>query len=201
MNIRRLILILSLVLGTLVTAPLALASMGFAPVLEGRWQQQCTNGNLRIEVFQQQRVSLNEIFFSDKDCRQPSVVFINDGTFVLPGPGLMDFKFTSVRLRLLTPAAVANFNARKVCGLSDWQVTVEKEISGRSCEIFMIGFPQRIPTAGDMRYGIYQLYNDRLYLGKLSKEHNANTPAARPIEMDPRFYIKVPHRSGNQFKP
>lgn len=162
--------------------------------LDGLWQQPCTNGNMRTEFFQQQSVSLNEIFFSDKDCRQASVVFINDGTFVLPAAGWMDFKFTSVRLRLVSQAAVTNFNDRKVCGFADWQLGTEKEISGRSCEIFVIGLPQRIPTAGDMRYGIYKIDQDHLYLGKLSKEHNASTPAARPIDFDPRSYVKVPHR-------
>jgi hypothetical protein len=162
--------------------------------LQGLWAQPCANGVLKTEFFSGQRVLLNEMFFADKECRRPIVVFINEGTYQLPAPGWIDFKFTSVRLRLLTEGAVNDFNSRKVCGFGDWKNSEEKEISGRPCEIFVIGSPQRIPTVGDMRYGIYRLdlSLNRLSFGKLSKDKNASTPEKRPHDLDPQYYLKVP---------
>lgn len=163
--------------------------------LQGLWAQPCTNGTLRTERFSGSMVILNENFFSDRDCRKPAAVFINEGIFVLPQPGFIDFQFTSVRLRLLTEVAINDFNKRRVCGLDSWKLGEEKDVTGRSCEMFVIGFPQRIPTAGEMRYGIYRLDKNlgQLAFGKLSKERNATTPDKRPEEFDPRYYQKVPH--------
>ena len=162
--------------------------------LQGLWAQPCTNGSVRTETFDNKNVSLKEMFFTDKDCRVPAVVFRNDGTYELPRIGHMDFKFTTIQLRLLTEVAVQDFNRRKVCDFENWKLGEEKDITGRSCEMFLIGFPQRIPTAGEMRYGIYHINQDltELALGKLSKEKNATTPDKRPEELDSRIYRKVP---------
>jgi hypothetical protein len=161
--------------------------------LQGRWYQACTTGAVRTEDFQGSRVTLSEIFFLDRDCVRPSVVFLNHGTFVLPGQDAMDFQFSSVGVRLMHEVAVTDYNRRAVCGLKDWVLGVEKEISGRSCEIFAIGFPQKIPTVGEMRFGLYHLDGDRLSFGKLGRDKNATTPEKRPAELDPRFYTKIPH--------
>lgn len=180
---------------TLAPAPTSASStaQSDAGFMQGLWAQPCQQGHLRTEAFNGPLVTLNEMFFADKECRNPIVVFTNDGAFRLPSAGLIDFRFTSVRIRLLTLAAVNDFNNRKVCGYSDWQQLMEKEISGRLCEIFFVGSPQKIPAVGDMRYGIYQIDRSqgRLAFGKLSKERNATTPDKRPLEMDPRPYLKV----------
>jgi hypothetical protein len=167
--------------------------------LQGRWAQPCANGSLRTEFFEGSHVTLNEMYFSDKDCRQPSAVFSNRGLFQLPQSGHIDFQFEAVTLRLLTEVAVNDFNKRMVCGIDSWQVGQEKDVTGRSCEIFVIGLPHRIPTAGEMRYGIYHLDQAlaRLAFGKLSKEKNATTPDKRPEVLDPRYYQKIPRLRPN----
>jgi hypothetical protein len=160
-------------------------------LLQGRWLQACQAGGVRTEFFVNNTVELNEMFFSDKDCRVPSAVFINEGTFVLPAQGQMDFQFTSLRVHVMNDAIINDFNRRQVCGFDDWEKSVDKEISGRSCEMFVIGSPQKIPTVGEMRYGIYRLDGDRLSFGKLSREQNATAPEKRPTEYDPRFYTRI----------
>lgn len=160
-------------------------------LLQGKWQQDCAQKALRSEIFLGSVVRLEEAFFTDENCQTPLLTFINEGNFVLPVPGQMDFQFTSVRIVLWDDAVVRNYLRRQVCGISDWQKGVEKEISGRSCEIFTIGLPHRVPTAGDMRYGIYHLEDDRLMFGKLTRDQNAMSPEKRPTQLDPRFYRKV----------
>jgi hypothetical protein len=162
--------------------------------LQGRWFQACSHGALKTEFFQGDKVTLTEMFFLKEDCSQPSVIFVNQGTYILSNGNLIDFQFTSIRLRLMNEIAVNDFNRRRVCDLANWTLGLEKEISGRSCEIIMVGLPQKIPTVGEMRYGIYRLQDPiHLSFGKLSRQKNATTPEKRPTDYDPRFYTKVPH--------
>lgn len=165
---------------------------GDRELLQGVWRQDCTNRASRAENFQADKVVLTESFFNDDKCASDFLHFINEGTFMLPASGQMDFQFTSVRLKITDESLVKNLNSRSVCGFQDWKLNEEKEISGRLCEIFIIGSPQKIPTVGDMRYGIYRLDNDRLYFGKLTRDENAMTPEKRPTNYDPRFYTRVP---------
>lgn len=161
--------------------------------LIGRWFQPCSKGAVKSEYFRRFEVALTEMYFLDKNCRQPSLILINEGSYWLPVGNHIDFQFASIRARLMSAIAINDFNRRKVCGFDDWQLGSEKEISGRSCEIFYVGIPQRLPTVGEMRYGIYQLREDRLSFGKLSRDKDATTPDKRPTEFNSRFYTRAPH--------
>jgi hypothetical protein len=161
---------------------------GDQDLFQGLWRQECASRNIRTEDFQGAQVSLSESFYSDDLCLGGSLSFISRGTYTLPRAGQMDFEFTGMGLVLRDSRFVEDFNQRQVCGFSDWQLEVEKEISGRTCEIF--GSPQRIPAVGDKRYGIYQLKADQLLFGKLSREQNAMSPEKRPTNFDPRPYIR-----------
>jgi hypothetical protein len=161
-------------------------------LLQGRWFQACQAGGMRTEEFQDALVTLTEMFFLDAGCTRPSVIFISEGSFVLPTKDQMDFQFTSVRIRLMSEIAVNDFNHRRVCDFEDWTYGVEKEISGRSCAVFVAGLPHRVPAVGEMRFGLYRLEGNHLSFGKLSREKNATTPEKRPTEYDSRFYTKIP---------
>lgn len=160
--------------------------------LAGRWFKNCEGGSVKIEDFTPSEVTLNEIFFLDSKCTRPSLVFVSEGPYIIPAKGIIDFQFSSVRIRLMSEIAVNDFNTRKVCGFSDWKWSEDKEISGRPCEIFFVGLPQRVPAAGEMRYGIYLLEGNRLSLGKMTREQNATSPEKRPTELQPRAYTKMP---------
>lgn len=160
--------------------------------LQGEWYQPCRNQVLRMEDFKGNEVTLTENFFGDTTCKTPLLVFLNEGTYTLPQAGWMNFRFTAVLIRLTDARLVADFNQRKMCGITDWQLNKERTISGQLCEIFYAG--QRAPAAGDMRYGIYRLDNDRLTFGKLSRANNATTPEKRPTDWETQPYLKVPQR-------
>lgn len=166
---------------------------GDQDLLQGVWQQACANRAVRTEDFEGSKVTLTESFYGDDNCQTNLMDFMNDGTFELPAPGQMDFTFTFVRVKLGHEVMVADFNRRAVCGFQDWKLNEEKDISGLLCEMFVVGSPQKTPTAGDMRFGIYRIDHDHLYFGQLTRDENASTPLRRPTNYDPRFYTRVPH--------
>lgn len=193
MTIRGFIILLCLFMGQNLFASSDLVSLT-SDDLTGRWFKACEGGSVKTEDFALTKVALNEMFFLDRDCQRPSMIFISEGSYVLPSNGVIDFKFSAVKIRLMSESAVNDFNVRKVCGFLDWKLATDKEISGRPCEIFFVGLPQRIPAVGEMRYGIYQLDGNRLSLGKLTRDSNGTTPEKRPTELNPRFYTRMPHR-------
>jgi len=160
--------------------------------LQGLWLRDCEQRVIRSEKFEHEKVTFTESTYSDALCKAPVIQLINEGTFTLPAAGQMDFKFTSLRVQINSEAIIDDFNRRAVCGFQDWKLNEEKEISGRLCEIIYAGSPQRIPAAGDMRYGIYRLEDGYLYLGMLTREENALTPEKRPTNYDPRYYTRAP---------
>ena len=156
--------------------------------LVGTWVQPCKQKAVRTEVFTEQTASLTEVYYLDSNCSEPLIAFKNDGD-VTARAGEMDFRFTRVTMTLFHSDFVEDYNARAVCGLSDWQLGVEKEITALPCALFTAK-PTQTPRAGDMRYGIYMIQDNRLYFGKLSLERNAMSPEKRPREFDVRFYLR-----------
>lgn len=156
--------------------------------LLGTWVQPCRQKAVRTEAFTETTASLSEVYYADTQCAQELLTFKNEGD-VTAGNGQMDFRFTKVSVTLLHTAFVDDYNSRSVCGFEDWQVGVEKDITGLSCALFTAK-PMRTPREGDMRYGIYMIQDNRLYLGKLTYLRNALTPENRPNEFDVRYYIR-----------
>ncbi len=60
----------------------------------------------------------------------------------------------------------------------------KQEITGLMCAIFNSGSASKIPSAGEVRYGLYLIKNNFLYYGKMSRELDSSTPAKRPQEID-----------------
>jgi hypothetical protein len=180
---------LTMLIFYLAQSPLALADDRAS--LQGRWFKSCQAGSVKTEWFAEDSVTLNEMYFQDQACRQPSLIFISSGSYTLPTSGQMDFRFAHVSIRLMSKTLIEDFNRRKVCGFEDWVLGSDKEISGRSCEIFVIGLPQKVPAAGDMRYGIYRLHGGQLSLGQLTHEKNGTSPARRPLDYQSRSYARM----------
>ncbi|MFS4458063.1 hypothetical protein [Bdellovibrio sp. HCB2-146] len=156
--------------------------------LVGTWVQPCKQKAVRTEVFSEETASLTEVYYLDNNCSQPLIAFQNDGE-VVASAGEMDFRFTRVAMTLFHSDFVDDYNARAVCGFTDWQLGVEKEITALPCALFTAK-PTQTPRAGDMRYGIYMIQANRLYFGKMTMQRNALSPEKRPNEFDIRFYVR-----------
>jgi hypothetical protein len=158
--------------------------------LEGRWQQPCQNQVIREENFDQGDVTLSEFYFFDGQCTRPLMTIRNEGVFSLTETTI-DFTFGGITLAAEDEAIVADFNARAVCGFTDWAVHEEKVISGLSCALVAGGTPIKVSDAGQKRFGIFKIEGDLLYFGRLEKDHDALSPETRPVSFDPRFYKKL----------
>ena len=140
-----------------------------------------------MQIFEDNSSSANEIFFQDATCRTPLLAFLNDGEFKVQDLNI-DFEFQKVSMVLYSDKVVADFNQRAVCGKTDWKNNSPAEITGLRCALFQENKLVQVPQKGDMRFGIWQVKETKLFFGILTQEKNGSTP--EPIDMDPRPYIK-----------
>lgn len=168
------------------------------PLLQGHWIQNCEQSSIREEVITADTATLREHSFMDSDCRLPYLTFESSGA-LKASEGKMEFTFKKVSIRVHDSATLEDFKRRQVCRSELWQQGVAHEITGLQCQFFPGWTTLTAPRKGDMRYGIYLIEKkkegDRLYLGRLTKDHDALSPETRPQQLDPRYYIrgKQPH--------
>jgi hypothetical protein len=164
-------------------------AVGLPQEIEGRWVQPCQNKVIREEVLRDNTATLIENYYQDTACAVPLLTFTNEGGLQAQN-GKMDFSFTRVTIALHSQVFVEDFNDRAVCGYQNWIAGLERDITGMTCALFSPSNPAPSPKAGDMRYGIYKVEDNKLYFGQLTLQHNALTPEKRPITFDPRFYLR-----------
>lgn len=163
--------------------------------LDGQWRQTCRVGYERREIFQADQVVFQERNFLDSLCQQEALILESRGTWLDKGPTLrpldgraMDFTFTGIYATVLAPDFLENFNAQKICGISDWQIGEAREVSGLSCDFLQTGKPWTVPSAGEQRFGIYKVSAGLLWLGQQTPVHDASSPARRPVDWDKNPY-------------
>jgi hypothetical protein len=161
-----------------------------ASSLDGDWRRPCENGVLRSETFAGPQVRFSERFHLDRSCAAPVFELLMDGSFATRGTEI-DFLSTQSWARPLEEALAARWNDRAVCGRVDWRAGVAVEVTGLSCDFFLMGSPMRVPPVGLARHGIWKIEGERLYFGLVTREFDASAPARRPREWDPRFYLRV----------
>jgi hypothetical protein len=156
--------------------------------LNAVWVRPCQNNNIQIQYFESLKNYTDEIFFEDKSCQKPLMSFSNEGLYVLR-PNQIDYQFESVAITLYSKSMQDDFNSRRVCGHSSWQINSPKVVTGLKCSLFT-SREMQIPQKGEPRFGIWQLKDGKLYFGKLTPSHPATSPETRPIEWDERAYFK-----------
>jgi hypothetical protein len=168
-----------------------------ALALAGFYSQDCANGFRRAQHFQSGTVVYREENFFDSECRSPSVATRSYGAFTLGSPVLepigareLDFRFEKVTLEPKTEAVAGIYRDRALCGLEEWSVGKETEITGLECDFLDNGAAFAVPTAGEMRFGIVGIGEDRLLFGRLSPAFPGRSPLTRPRQFDPRPYLR-----------
>ncbi|MFN8846786.1 MAG: hypothetical protein ACK5W9_08045 [Bdellovibrionales bacterium] len=156
--------------------------------LNGVWVRPCQQNNIQIQFFETQKNYTDEIFFEDQNCQKPLMSFSNEGVYTLK-PNHIDYQFESVAITIYSKPMLDDFNKRRVCGFTNWQMNSPKMVTGLKCGLFTSREIQ-IPKKGEPRFGIWQLREGKLYFGKLTPSHPALTPETRPIEWDERPYFK-----------
>lgn len=177
---------------------LALAALAVIP--DGQYEQGCQAGYRRAEIIAGENAVYVEKNFADPFCRELSLEIRSYGLLTYgeavprpAGAAAIDFLFQRVTLTPKQEWVARLYRDRRLCGLSEWSVGQETEITGRSCDFFGVGRFSPVPEGGAVRYGVYrQEQNGNLYMGKLRPERDGLTPERRPQELDPFPYERRP---------
>lgn len=168
--------------------------MILALALAGLFAQDCADGFRRSQDFRGEHVIYSEENFFDLACTAPSVISRSYGSYLLGGAvgdaREIDFVFAKVTFSPQTEAVAASYRARALCGLTNWAVGEETEITGLRCDFLDSGGKFAVPAAGDRRYGIVKEEGDALRFGRLSPEFNGASPERRPLFLDPAPYLR-----------
>lgn len=166
------------------------AYFSLAQDLNGIWTTDCLQGNKKIQVIKEPLIYTFEIFHKDSLCQERQFYFLNVGSFARTA-NTMDYQFHAVYLNLTDQKIIDSFNSQSMCDLNQWTLNKSKEITGRMCLFFSSTKKSQIPRKNEFRYGIYKRIDNKIYFGKIDKEHNALTVEHRPTELDPRFYLQT----------
>lgn len=167
-----------------------LASKASPALLEGEWIRPCENGVIRSETFSRNTVIFGERFHYDRACAQGAFELLMGGLYGVRAHE-MDFRSTDALAKPLDERIAMTWNQQAVCGFRDWKVGEAKLVTAMACDFFSLGSPFQVPPRGLLRYGIWKIEGNRLYLGLMTAEFDASTPQKRPREWDSRAYLRV----------
>jgi hypothetical protein len=161
--------------------------------LDGIWQVPCKQGLAKHQYIHNSHVFSVESFFSDRDCNKISFRFDTIGTNSFPSENSLwiNFTFQEIRLSVFVQAVVDDFNLRKVCGLSDWKFGEAQTITGLKCALFNYNKETQIPRAGDRKFGIFSINEDKLFYGVLTRELDGSTAEKRPTMLSEDYYLRI----------
>lgn len=160
---------------------------------DGLWQTACLNGLQKTNSIQNHSSQYQESFFKDKNCFNESFRFVTQSNFTFDSThsNWVNFTFSEIQLTVFTNLIINDFNNRSVCGVNTWKLAEPQNITGKACALFNINQASLMPKAGDIKYAIYEIKDNRLYYGKLSKKEDGSTPDKRPTEFNLDFFQKI----------
>lgn len=160
--------------------------------LQGSWAMKCDRGLHKQHQFNGNQSITTEFFHQDQECLKESFRFKTTGLYELSleNPDWMNFKYQQIELTVFVSAVVADFNDRVVCGLTNWKVGEPQVITGLPCALFNYNKPTQIPKAGEQKFGIYKIENNKLFFGQLTKETDGSTEQKRPKMFSPEAFEK-----------
>ena len=161
-----------------------------APELAGDWKSACV-ANSALKLSHTQRdfnfnaigdFDKTESFFKDDLCDESFVTYQVMGTYDEKGENpenadiqMINFTVNEANLTADTGGAVTILNGLKFCGISDWKMGEERNITSQDCTGFKV-------NKGDVIFESYKLEdnNSDLYLGQkfvfLAKDNSNERP-------------------------
>lgn len=194
---RLLIIICALGLGACMKRDATTATSFSAPTTAfetGYWRMECMplgNGNsARIsQTYSNGNYEIDTWYFADESCKIYGYKTIEQGTYSIPSTGTntnLNLTTASVTMIMEASFAVGDWNDQGVCGKEDWVLFQPVNVAGAGCGGITY------PDVGDTRYNIFniasgsqgsRIYGD-LYFGLRDENHNGNSPANRPTDLD-----------------
>lgn len=158
----------------------------WASIENGLWHTHCQRGLKKQQIYKNGHVVTLEDFHHDADCRDRAFRFETAGfvRFYAEPAHYIEFRYESIQLTLYRDILTEDFNRRRVCGFSDWQIGHPRTITGLRCALFTSDFEVTVPPAGQTRYGIYLREGNSLYYGQLTQEFDGSTPERRPQQLN-----------------
>ncbi len=168
-------------------------SLLHAQINTGIWIMNCQKGLKKEQIYEpNNRVSTTEFFHQDANCNNESFRFQTIGTVLFndKNANFIDFTYEDIYLSVFKQNVIDDFNHRKVCGFSNWTLGSPQKITGLKCAIFNYTKETQIPKAGDQKFGIFSISDNKLFYGLNSVYKDGSNPEKRPTQLDTaKYYI------------
>lgn len=158
--------------------------------LETRFASNCINQRdiIKKEVWGIQkkpdRVRFAKTTFNDQNCLTPLVNLeyyatydIQEDVVDVNGANRVTLTIEKTIITPLAKVTVDKFNNEKYCNFRDWQLDVEKNVTGLNCA------RNKYPNRGDKHYQISKIDENQLLMGDLSTG-DGSSEAARPNKLN-----------------
>lgn len=168
------------------------ATTGFAssahesPSLPGKWSTACTrlpeqrSFSVQAEFGRDGTLAAKTKIYMDDQCKSLHSTVDLRATYSTDHD-FLDYFPTSVTMTLLNPRAVADYNANRICGISDWSKGASRDVSARYCD------PTQMQTVDRFTPDLFSLARDGARFGAFPR---APAYRVRPLEIDPRIVFK-----------
>ena len=178
-----------------IVAALSLQPSAFAnPAsdLAGEWQSDCVGGSwLETRSFQSDLrfTATFSQYPSGTGCLTPVVLTTNSGLYIIEdelprGERQLNFVLSHTSILVQDADLAAHYNEIRNCGLRDWQVGVERDVTGLGC-----CERNGMPFLGKIMYSRYILDSNGLMFGAYGRD--GMTPESRFDRLDvDRVYVK-----------
>jgi hypothetical protein len=166
--------------------------------LQGTWHKACRNTGSStyavesIILADTTVTSQTEVYLGDATCgsnqfiraRVEAGVAIGSASTIAAGASDVDLVANHTWLTYTNSVAVSSANSSSFCGFTDWQLNVEKEVTGLVCA------GEQQMAAGTRHYDLFKFENNMLYVGLKDAAHDGTAPEKRPVQVDPAGYSK-----------
>jgi hypothetical protein len=165
-----------------------------APALAGTWETECVE-NSALELSRSKReYSFNavgdfdktESYYAADDCGNADVVYTVKGTYDDKGNSpdnqdvtMINFTINEALVTVNSDTAIDAMNAVKLCGISDWAVGKETDVTGKDCMGSKV-------NKGDVIFEVYKLEDDNsdLYFGQNFVFLTETNASERPTDVN-----------------
>ena len=132
-------------------------------------------------ILREQTMEIVQTVYSDLSCALPSYDFSFSGPYDLDATnGFLNYGYASIKLQALDEKLVQRFNETLLCGFSDWQLNVPKEVSGLECG------GQLIPASGSRAYDRIKSRpeDESIQLGLITETEDGLSEESRPSQFE-----------------
>lgn len=167
----------------------------------GEWETDCTmikEGGVKVYLTDYYNLAEDGTFtqenavYQDKKCTKLFILNTFEGSYTTAAGanGMTNVDFTLEKhyftFSALLKPAMAIFNKDALCGYTDWDTDVKKEVTGRKCELNVLGKTQEFPTLqkAETIYTIASESNGEMQMGLPTEDLDGSSADKRPDSLN-----------------